>query len=67
MLVVSLLIVALLWLAYSWALNQPNVHDPNGFVDRAAGDARRGIDQVAAGDTVGIVANRLRQSRTVVR
>ena len=37
MLVVSVGVVALLWLAYSWALNQPNVPDPNGVVDPVSG------------------------------
>lgn len=33
MLVLSVVAVALLWLAYSWALNQPEIHDPNGVID----------------------------------
>ncbi len=36
MLVVSVVIVALLWLAYSWALNQPSISDPNGALDLVA-------------------------------
>ncbi len=38
MLVISVLVIALLWLLYSWALNQPDIHDPNARV----------IDPVAA-------------------
>jgi nitrogen fixation-related uncharacterized protein len=35
MLVISVVIVALVWLAYSWALNHPGVHDPNdGAIER---------------------------------
>ena len=34
LLVFSVVVVALLWLAYSWALNQPEIHDPNGVIDR---------------------------------
>jgi hypothetical protein len=34
MLVFSVVLVVLLWLAYSWALNQPEIHDPNGVIDR---------------------------------
>lgn len=37
MLVVCVVAVALLWLAYSWALNQPGVPDPNGAIDRVSG------------------------------
>jgi hypothetical protein len=33
MLVVSVVVLALLWLAYSWALGRPNVPDPNGLLD----------------------------------
>ena len=33
MLVASILVIGLLWLAYSWALNRPNVPDPSGFRD----------------------------------
>ena len=33
MLVVSVVVIALLWIAYSWALNHPNVPDPNGLLD----------------------------------
>ena len=36
MLVISLVALALLWIAYSWALGQPGIHDPNGTLDRAA-------------------------------
>jgi hypothetical protein len=37
MLVVSVVVVALLWLAYSWALGRPNVPDPSGLLDRVGG------------------------------
>ena len=33
MLVISLVVLTLLWLAYSWALNQPGIHDPNAILD----------------------------------
>ncbi len=33
MLLVSVLIVTLLWIAYSWALNQPHGPNPDGFLD----------------------------------
>ena len=36
MLVVSLVILAILWMAYSWALNQHGVDDPNAVIDRVA-------------------------------
>lgn len=49
MLVVSVVVVALLWLAYSWALNHPDVPDPNGVIDRV-------IDRVVA--SVGALAIR---------
>ena len=35
MLVLSVVVIALLWMAYSWALNHPNIDDPNGLIDRA--------------------------------
>jgi hypothetical protein len=34
MLVVSVVVVAILWLAYSWALSHPGVPNPSGAVDR---------------------------------
>jgi hypothetical protein len=34
MLVVSIVVLSILWLAYSWALNQRGVPDPNGIIDR---------------------------------
>jgi hypothetical protein len=37
MLVVSVVVIALLWIAYSWALNQPNVPNPSGLLDRVGG------------------------------
>ena len=41
MLVVSLVVVALLWMAYSWALNQPNVPNPAGLLVRVGGALAR--------------------------
>ena len=35
MLVVSVVVVALIWMAYSWALSQPNVPNPTGTLERA--------------------------------
>ena len=29
MLMVSVVVIALIWLAYSWALNQPGITNPN--------------------------------------
>ena len=37
MLVLCLAAVTVLWLAYSWALNQPSIADPNGILDRVSG------------------------------
>ena len=37
MLVASIVVLALLWLAYSWALNRSNVDDPNGLLDGIGG------------------------------
>ncbi len=37
MLVVSVVILTILWIAYSWALNHSNVPDPNGLLDRVGG------------------------------
>jgi hypothetical protein len=37
MLVASVVVLALLWLAYSWALGRPDVPDPNGLLDRVRG------------------------------
>lgn len=34
MLVVSVAVVVIIWLAYSWALNQPGVRAPAGAIDR---------------------------------
>jgi hypothetical protein len=34
MLVLCVVIVAALWLVYSWALNQPGAPEPTGAVDR---------------------------------
>jgi hypothetical protein len=35
MLILSLAVIVALWLAYSWALSQRGVDDPNGRLDRA--------------------------------
>ena len=45
MLVVCVVVIALVWLAYSWALNLPNVPDPNGLIDRVT----RALAVLAAG------------------
>ena len=37
MLLVSLVVLTLIWLAYSWALGQQGVPDPAGAIDRALG------------------------------
>jgi hypothetical protein len=37
MLVVSVVLVALIWLAYSWALNQSSIAVPDGSLDRITG------------------------------
>jgi len=34
MLVASVVVVALIWMAYSWALSQPNVPNPTGTLER---------------------------------
>jgi hypothetical protein len=35
-LVFIVIALVLIWLAYSWALNQPGIHDPNGLLNNAA-------------------------------
>ncbi|HEX7949852.1 MAG TPA: hypothetical protein VF494_05860 [Candidatus Limnocylindrales bacterium] len=37
MLVVSVVLIAAIWLLYSWALSQPGIRDPNGAIDRFVG------------------------------
>lgn len=37
MLVISIVMVALIWIAYSWALNEPNVPNPPETLGRVTG------------------------------
>ena len=36
MLFISLAVLTLLWIAYSWALGQPGIQDPNATIDQTA-------------------------------
>jgi hypothetical protein len=47
MLVISVVGVTLVWLAYSWALSHPGVHDPNdGAIERVMAAIDRAVTAI---------------------